>query len=155
MQYMSTSNKKAEVKEFTNLVFPKWALPGEWETLEVETSAQVQSTSYFMWTKLHPDEGPYVDFWGTEWPQGHRIIIRIVEHRNRDISPYRFSVCTSRHTARDMTTNRFRTLEEAMNHATKEMVATTKKFDKIHNRSPQIWDVETIQENDPNFNPIQ
>jgi len=147
-------SRKAEVTEYTHLVLPKWALPGNWETLEVETDAKTQSTSYFMWAKLHPNEGPHIDFWGTEWPQGHRIITRIVEFRNREISPYRFSVTTSRHMV-NYTTKRFHTLEEAVEYQTKQMIATTKKFDKIHNTNTQIWDLEQIQENDPNFNPVQ
>jgi hypothetical protein len=148
-------SKSTEVKEFSHLVFPKWALPGNWETLEVETSAKEQGTSYFMWAKLHPNEGPCVDFWGTEWPQGHRIIIRIVEFRSREVSQNRFVVTTSRHTAKGMTTTKFYKLEDAVAHATKEMIATTKKFDKIHNTNTQIWNLEEIQANDPSFNAVQ
>jgi hypothetical protein len=154
---MNTFNKKpkTELSEYTHLVFPEWALPGNWKVLEVETDAKIQSTSYFMWAKLHPDEGPYVDFWGTEWPLGHRIIIRLVEFKKLELSQYRFSVCTSRHTTKDMTTKRFHNLEDAMEHLVNEMIATTKKFDKIHNTNTVIWDLEKIQENDPNFNPVQ
>jgi len=35
------------------------------------------------------------------------------------------------------------------------MIATTKKFDKIHNTTTPIWDIETITKNDINFNSEQ
>ncbi len=154
INYNYKDHKRPQVKQWSNLVMPSWALPGGWDTLEVETSAKEQSTSYFMWAKLHPEEGPYTDFWGVEWPLGHRIILRIVEFKSIEQSSYRFSVCSSRH-CNKYTTKRFQTLEEAMEYATKEMIATTRKFDKIHKTTTPIWDTEKIQANDPNFNTVQ
>ncbi len=154
INYNYKDHKRPQVKQWSNLVFPSWALPGGWDTLEVETSAKEQSTSYFMWGKLHPKEGPYEDFWGVKWPLGHRIILRIVEFKSAEESAYRFSVCSSRHCNKH-TTKRFQTLEEAMEYATKEMIATTRKFDKIHSTTTPIWDTKEINNNDLNFNTEQ
>ena len=56
------ANQQFQYKEFTTLNHPKCMLPGKWETLEVETSARVQRTSFAMATKLHPDGKDYIDF---------------------------------------------------------------------------------------------
>ena len=137
--------------EFTNLVFHNGILPGEWDTLEVETHCGSQSTSYALKTKLHPDSPAYVDFWGTIDPYGPGctlIIIRLIEFSPEAKESFRWTVTTSRFTTKDMSTNRFKTLEEAMKFMVDEMIRTTKHYDKINKRKTIIWDDDAIKNHD-------
>lgn len=151
-------NTKTE-REFTNLVFPSWMLPGEWKTLEVLTDRNTQTVSYTMATKLHPNAKPYVDFWGNVDPYGpgkNLVFVNIHEFRKSHVATgERFSVSTGRNTHSDMTTTKFHRLEDAIKHAVNEMVKTTKKFDKINKRKTQIWAHKDIIANDPNFNSVK
>ena len=90
-----------------------------------------------MFTKLHPDSPTYIDFWGNVDPYGPgctNIIIRLIEFPVSEGQAFRWTVTTSRYTTKNMSTNRFKTLEEAMKFMVGEMIRTTKHYDKIHNR---------------------
>ena len=143
-------------RDYTDLMFEDWRLPGGWYALEQRFTANQQQTSYVMDTFLHPDEHiyGYKNFWGEDQPLGRKIFVTIVEKAPRSRAKKRWTVTTGRYTHTDMSTTHFNTLEEAMKFATKEMVLTTKKFDRIHNRNTPMWDFKRIGENDPNFNPI-
>ncbi len=134
--------------DYTNLVFHPGILPGEWETLEVETDVNHSSTSYALKTKLHPDSPTYVDFWGNVDPYGPGctlIIVRLIEFPASENQPFRWTVTTSRYTTKNMSTNRFKTLEEAMKFMVDEMIRTTKHYDKIHSRKTEIWNEIEIE----------
>ena len=144
---MKTEKPRSADLEFTNTVFHNGILPGEWNTLEVETDVGHNSTSFNMFTKLHPDSPTYIDFWGNVDPYGPgctNIIIRLIEFAASENQAFRWTVTTSRYTTKNMSTNRFKTLEEAMKFMVDEMIRTTKHYDKIHNRKTQIWDDEAI-----------
>lgn len=144
--------------QFESISFPSYMLPGEWETREVLVRGDVQTTSYTMATKLHPNAKPYVDFWGNVDPYGpgkNLVFVSIHEFAKTPFNKFRWSVTTGRNTHTDMSTTKFNTLDEAMKHAVNEMVRTTKKFDKINKRKTQIWDSEQIIANDPSFNTVK
>ena len=134
-----------------NTVFHNGILPGTWDTLEVETDVETNSTSYNMFTKLHPNSPTYIDFWGNVDPYGPgctNIIIRLIEFSALAEHSHRWSVTTSRFTTRNMTTNKFHTLEEAIEFMVGEMIRTTKHYDKINKRKTIIWDDEAIENHD-------
>ena len=148
--------------DFVNIVFAEWMLPGEWKTLEVITNTDGQQTSYVMATKLHPNSKDYVDFWGNVNPYGegkNLVFVNINEFPNRtdrSNGKHRFSVVTGRHTATDMSTTLFEKLDDAVKFAVNEMVATTKKFDKIHKRKTKIWSDQALALNhDITTNPVK
>lgn len=143
--------------DYTNLVFPDWMLPGEWQTREVVTDASSQRHSYTLATKVHPNAKPYVDFWGNEDPYGPgcRLIFVVIHEIRKKSADYqqkfRWVVTTGRGTHTDMSTTKFHDLEGAMKHAVEEMIKTTKKYDKINKRKTPEWDYQTIIARDPKF----
>ena len=150
-------NKKRPM-EYTNLVFPDWMLPGEWQTREVVSNAITSRHDYTLATKVHPNVGPHVDFWGRvdRYGEGCNLIfVTIHEMRKLDDDyhqKFRWIVTTGRGTHTDMSTTKFKTLPEAVKHAVAEMIKTTKKYDKINKRKTPEWDYETIIAKDPTFN---
>lgn len=146
--------KKQERKEFTNLVFADWMLPGEWQTREVQLKGNLQTTAYTLATKTHINAKPYVDFWGREDPYGpgcRLIFVCIHEFKKEAEQKNRFSVTTGRGTDTGMSTNKFFKLEDAIEFAVNEMIKTTKYYDKVNKRKTPKWDYQTIIARDPKF----
>ena len=146
-------------RDYTDLIFENWRLPGDWYTLEQRFTADRQQTSYVMDTFLHPDEHIYGhrNCRGEDQPLGHKIFITIVERSQKDkfSRSKRWTVTTGRHTYLDMSTNHFDYLEDAVKFATNQMILTTKKFDSIHNRKTPIWDLKLIENYDTNTDTIE
>ena len=149
--------QKQRPMEYTNLVFADWMLPGEWQTREVIQDASTCRHSYTLATKVHPKVGTYKDFWGNEDPYGEGCnLIFVVIHEMRKkgdeyLQKFRWVVTTGRGTHTDMSTTKFKTLDEAVKHAVTEMIKTTKKYDKINKRKTPEWDYQAIIANDPMF----
>ncbi len=157
---MTRQNTKSVPKDyqFESISVPAYMLPGEWKCIEVLVRGDVQTTSFVMATKLHPNAHPYVDFWGNVDPYGpgkQQVWVSIHEFAKTPFNKFRWSVTTGRHTHTDMSTTTHDTLETAMKQAVNEMVRTTKKFDKINKRKTQMWDSEQIIAHDPNFNTVK
>ena len=155
---MTPTSRHRKELIFESISFPKWMLPGEWKTLEIRVTGDVQTTSYVMATKRHPNAKPYIDFWDNVDPYGpgmEQIWVSIHEFQQSEYQKFRWSVTTGRFTHTDMSTTHHDDLESAVKHAVKEMVATTKKYDKINKRKTQMWDTEQIALNDSSFDPIQ
>ena len=151
---------KTKKHEYTDIAFERWMLPGEWEIREVQENAQTKNTSFTMATWLHPNmkNKDVFDFWGRRNPYGegkNLVFIRLVEFAPNQGATHRWSVVTGRNSHSDMSTNKFHMLKDAVQFMVNEMIKTTKKFDKINKIKSQIWDFETIIENDPNFNTVQ
>ena len=149
--------QKQRPMEYTNLVFADWMLPGEWQTREVIQDASTCRHSYTLATKVHPNVGPHVDFWGNvdRYGEGCNLIF-VVIHEMRKKDPeyqqkHRWVVTTGRGTHSDMSTNKCKSLEEAIKIAVTEMIKTTKKYDKINKRKTPEWDYETIIARDPSM----
>lgn len=155
---MNPQSKHRKDLKFQSISFPAWMLPGEWKTIEIIVRGDVQTTSYVMQTKLHPNAKPYVDFWGNVDPYGpgiQQVWINIHEFQPSEYQKFRWSVSTGRHTHTDMSTTHHKTLESAMQQVVTEMVKTTNKFDKINKRKTRMWDSEQIILHDSSFNTVQ
>ena len=60
---MTRQNTKSNKDyQFESIAVPTYMLPGEWKCIEVLVRGDVQTTSFVMATKLHPNAKPYVDF---------------------------------------------------------------------------------------------
>ena len=158
MKSMDPQSRHRKQLHFQSISFPDWMLPGEWKTIEILVQGDVQTTSYVMPTKLHPNVKEYVDFWGNVDPYGpgiEQVWISIHEFQESEYQKFRWSVTTGRHTHTDMSTTHHKTLESAMQQVVNEMVKTTKKFDEINKRKTRMWDSEQIILHDSSFNTVQ
>lgn len=145
------------MKEYTNLLFPDWMLPGEWKTLEVIERVDYQTVSYALATKIHPQAKEQIDFWGNVDPYGPGktlLFVSINEFLNERVSKERFSLTTGKHTYSGTTTKKFNKLENVIKAAVNEMVKTTKMYDRILDQKTQMWDIESIEKHKSEINKL-